>query len=141
MLNLNVTLFIQLIVFLTFMWVLSRFLFKPILSIINERFEKTDGLKTQVLEMEEEIRKKTEKYESMVKEANVKAKDIKNAIKTDGLEEEKSIIRSVRNETKDVIEEKKEGIYKEVEQVKMDMKGEVEAISQSIAEKVLGRRV
>ncbi len=63
MLELNFTFVLQLAAFLTFMWVLTRFFFRPILNVLDERVEKTEGLKKTAQEMEEEVERRTEEYE------------------------------------------------------------------------------
>lgn len=141
MLELNFTFVLQLAAFLTFMWVLTRFFFRPILNVLDERVEKTEGLKKTAQEMEEEVERRTEEYEERLKEARVKSMEIKNALKKEGLDEEKSMLSAVTKDTKDIIEEKKGGIYEDVKKVKMEMEKLAEDISRSIAEKVLGRRV
>ena len=141
MLELNFTFVLQLAAFLTFMWVLTRFFFRPILNVLDERVEKTEGLKKTAQEMEEEVERRTEEYEERIKEARVNSMEKKNALKKEGLDEEKRMVSAVTKETKDIIEEKKGGIYEDVKKVKMEMEKHAEDISRSIAEKVLGRRV
>ncbi len=141
MLELNFTFVLQLAAFLTFMWVLTRFFFRPILNVLDERVEKTEGLKKTAQEMEEEVERRTEEYEKRLKEARAKSIEIKNALKKEGLDEEKSMVSAVIKETKDIIEENKGGIYEDVKKVKMEIEKQAEDISRSIAEKVLGRRI
>lgn len=141
MINLNYTLFIQIIVFLTVLWVLTRFLFKPVINTLDERLEKTEGLNKKGKEIEEEAKKKAAEYEDRLKEERYKALEIRDGLKKDGLEEEKKIIRAVAKEAKDVIEEKKGGIYKDIERVKGELRKQIEEDSRDIAEKVLGRRI
>jgi hypothetical protein len=50
-------------------------------------------------------------------------------------------LSTVTEETRDIVEEKKAGIYKNAELVRMEMEREAGEISRSIAGKVLGRRV
>jgi len=123
------------------MWVLTRFFFRPILNVLDERVEKTEGLKKTAQEMEEEVERRTEEYEKRLKEARAKSIEIKNALKKEGLDEEKSMVSAVTKETKDIIEENKGGIYEDVKKVKMEIEKQAEDISRSIAEKVLGRRI
>lgn len=141
MISLNFTLFLQLAVFLVFLWVLTGFLFKPILSILDERLDKTEGLRIKVAELEEEVRKKAREYKSRIEEARVEAIGVKSAQRKEGLGEERKILGAAIEKTRDIIEKKKEGIYKDAEQVRMEMEREAGEISRSIAGKVLGRRV
>jgi len=141
LINLNYTLFIQIIVFLTVLWVLTRFLFKPVINTLDERLEKTEGLNKKGKETEEDAKKKAEEYEAGLKEARYRALEIRDHLKKDGLEEEKKIIRAVVKEAKDAVEEKKGGIYKDIEYVKSELEKRIEENSRDIAEKVLGRRI
>lgn len=141
MISLNITLIFQIIVFLTFIWILNRFLFKPVLNVLDERLEKTEGLKKKANAIEEEVKEKREGYESKLKEAKEKTKEIKNGLKKEGLYEEKKIVNNAAKEMKEVIEEGKGEIFKEIEQVKTEMEKERKDISHGIAEKVLGRSI
>ena len=78
MINLNYTLFIQIIVFLTVLWVLTRFLFKPVINTLDERLEKTEGLNKKGKETEEDAKKKAEEYEAGLKEARYRALEIRD---------------------------------------------------------------
>ena len=141
MLAINATLLIQAVLFLTFLWVLTRFLFKPVLNVLNERLEKTDGLKKKAIEIEEVVRKKSKEYEDRFKDARARSVEVKNELKREGVEEEKKIISAVTKETKDIIEEKKGGIYRDAEAIKSEIEKQMGEISSILAEKVLGRRV
>jgi len=141
LLNINVTLLIQAALFLTFLWVLTKFLFKPVLTVLNERLEKTEGLKKKAIEIEEVVVVKVKEYEDRFKDARAKSLEVKTELKREGVEEEKKIIAAVTKETKDVIEEKKGGIYKDVEEIKSDIEKQMGEISSILAEKVLGRRI
>jgi len=141
LINLNYTLFIQIIVFLTVLWVLTRFLFRPVINTLDERLEKIEGLNKKGKEIEEEVKKKTAGYEDKLKEARHRALEMREGLKKDGLEEEKKTINAAAKEAKDIIEEKKGGIYKDIERVKSELGKRIEENSRDIAEKVLGRRI
>ena len=141
MLNLNVTFVFQLVMFLLFLWVLSKFLFKPIIQTFDERIEKTEGLTKKVVEIEKEIKSKTSEYEEKRNKARAEAIGIKDNLKNEGLEEEKQLLKAVSQEAKREVEEKKGGIYRDIEQLKMELSKHVDKISSNIVEKVLGRRV
>jgi F-type H+-transporting ATPase subunit b len=121
--------------------VLTRFLFRPVINTLDERQGKTEGLNKKGKEIEEEAKKKAEEYEYRLKEARHWARETRDGLKKDGLEEEKKIIRAVAKEVKDSIEEKKGGIYKDIELVKSELGKRIEENSRDIAEKVLGRRI
>ncbi|MFH2012196.1 MAG: ATP synthase F0 subunit B [Pseudomonadota bacterium] len=141
MISLNFTLVIQLIVFLTVLWVLTRFLFKPVVDTLDERLEKTEGLNKKGREIEDETKMKAEEYQERLKEARNKAKEVRDFLKKEGLEEEKNIIKAGAKEAKDVIEEKKRGIEKEINQTKGELEKQIGVNSLDIVEKVLGRRI
>lgn len=141
MISLNITILIQVFVFLSFLWVLNRFLFRPIITVLEKRKERTEGLHSKAIDTERTVKDKIRNYEERLEEARKKAKEIKEALKKEGLEEERNIINDIISETKDIISEKKGGIYKEVEIVNKGLEKEVSFVSNAIVEKVLGRRV
>ena len=141
MISLNITILIQVFVFLSFLWVLNRFLFIPIITVLDKRKERTEGLHNKAIDAERNVKDKIRNYEERLEEARKKAKEIKEAKKREGLEEERNIINDIISETNDIISEKKGGIYKEADIVNKDLEKEVSFVSNAIAEKVLGRRV
>jgi F0F1-type ATP synthase membrane subunit b/b' len=103
--------------------------------------ERTEGLNKKALDIDKVFKEKIKNYEEMLKEGEKKAKEIKEAVKKEGAEEEKNILDDIIRETNDIIRDKKGGIYKEAEIVNKDLGKEVSLVSNAIAEKVLGRRV
>jgi F-type H+-transporting ATPase subunit b len=120
---------------------LTRFLFRPVINTLDERLEKIEGLNKKGKEIEEEVKKKTAGYEDKLKEVRHRALEMREGLKKDGLEEEKKTINAAAKEAKDIIEEKKGGIYKDIERVKSELGKRIEENSRDIAEKVLGRRI
>lgn len=141
MINLNYTLFIQIIVFLTVLWVLTRFLFRPVIKTLDERAEKIEGLNKKGKEIEEEVKRKTEKYEDRLKEARRGALEMRDGLKKDALEEEKKRIKTVAKEAKDIMENKKKEIYRDIERVRGELEKQIEENSRDIVKTVLGRRI
>ena len=141
MLNLNLTFFFQLVMFLTFLWVLSKFLFKPIIQTFDERIEKTEGSVKKAKELEEQLKIGVDEYEERLNKARVEASAIKEGLKKEGIDEEKNILQQISQKTKEEIEERKVGINKEIQQVKTDIDSQADEISRKIVEKVLGRRI
>ena len=141
MINLNYTLFIQIMVFFAVLWVLTRFLFRPVLKILDERTKKIEGLNKKGKEIEKEIERKTEVYKDSLKGAKQEALKVKDDLKKDALKEEKEEIMAVTKKAKEIIEDKRKEMYKDTELAKKEMKRRIEENSLNIAEKVLGRRI
>ncbi|MDY6856926.1 MAG: ATP synthase F0 subunit B [Thermodesulfobacteriota bacterium] len=141
MISLNITILIQVVIFLSFLWILNKFLFTPIISVLDKRIERTKGLNKKAIDTDKEVHEKIKDYEERLEEARIKAKDIKEAIKKEGVEEERNIINDVIRETNNIIKDKKGGIYKEAQIVNKELKKEINIVSNAIVEKVLGRRV
>ena len=72
MLQLNSTLFLQIINFLLLMWILNRLIFRPFLKMVEEREAKTLGARTQAGDLTVEAEDLKKKYESGVSESTSK---------------------------------------------------------------------
>lgn len=141
MINLNYTLFIQIMVFFAVLWVLTRFLFRPVLKVLDERAKKIEDLNKKEKEIEEETERKMEGYQDNLKEARQRALRMRDELKRDALKEEKEKITAATKEAKDIMEDKRKGRQEEMKLVKKEMEKQIEESSLNIAEKALGRRI
>ncbi|MFH1624841.1 MAG: ATP synthase F0 subunit B [Pseudomonadota bacterium] len=141
MLSLNFTLIIQVVVFLSLLWLLNRFLFKPVENILDERLAKTQGLTAKAEEIERELVEKAKEYEIKLKEARTEGLKARDGLKREGLDEEKAVVSRVTKEAKNSVEEKKGGIYSDAEAVRKELEPQMREISRDISVKLLGRRI
>ncbi|MBI2341282.1 MAG: ATP synthase F0 subunit B, partial [Deltaproteobacteria bacterium] len=98
---------IQLPIFLSVLFGLSYFIFKPITKIIVARREKSEQLLENIRKIEERIKISTDKYASLFEKAREDAHKEKEKIRQVGLSEESSIKTQARKEASVIIRDAK----------------------------------
>ena len=121
--------------------VLKKFLFKPVMKMIEDRQQEIDTMydeadkvkenaKSIQAEYEQKLSVATETSEKMVKEAVARGKD-----------REEEIIRQARADAAAIMDKASADIAQEKKKALNDAKDEISGIAMSIAEKVVGRQL
>ena len=121
--------------------VLKKFLFKPVMKMIQDRqheidtmYDEADQAKQNALSIQAEYEQKlsvaTETSEKMVKEAVARGKN-----------REEEIIRQARADAAAIMDKASADIAQEKKKALNDAKDEISGIAMSIAEKVVGRQL
>jgi F-type H+-transporting ATPase subunit b len=135
------TLFVQMIVFLALVFVLNILLYKPILSIIDRRKKQLEESENEIKLFNESVEKRVAEYEEKLKQAKIKATELKKEIIQEGANQAKNIVDVVRNEIPVIAREFQQKMDKEVEKARLILDSHSKELSAQIAQKVLGRPV
>jgi len=135
------TLVVQMVLFGTLVFALNSLLFKPILSIIDRRKKQLEELENEINLFSESVEKKASEYEDKLKQAKIKASEMKKEIIQEGVDQAKNIVDAVRNEIPVIAREFQQKMDKEVEKAKTILDGHSQRLSMEIAQKILGRPV
>lgn len=135
------TLLIQMVIFLALVFALNLLLFKPILSIIDRRKKQLEEADNEIRLFNESVDKKAAEYEEKLKQAKIKASEMKKEIIQEGANQAKNIVDAVRNEIPVIAREFQQKMDKEVEKAKAVLDGHSKQLSVEIAQKILGRPV
>ncbi|MBI2975271.1 MAG: ATP synthase F0 subunit B [Deltaproteobacteria bacterium] len=127
---------IQLPIFLSVLFGLSYFIFKPITKIITARREKSNKLLENIKEIEERIKVSTDKYASLFEKAREDAHKEKEKIRQLGLSEESAIKTKARKEASLIISKAKAEILESQNKVLSELKANVPAMAEDIIKKI-----
>jgi F-type H+-transporting ATPase subunit b len=139
--NLDKTLILQMINFLIILWILNRFVFKPILGILEKRRERIQQSGQTVQALESRAAQQWESYQRQLQEAKIEANLEKERIKGEGLEAQRKLLEAARTESHSMLEETRKRIGKEVTKARELLIRQAEQIAVEMAEKILGRRL
>ena len=139
MISLNYNVIIELIIFLVMLYVLSKFLIGPVLSVVDARDEKINSMQSHADTLNQETESKIEDYEARMEEARNKAVDEREKIRKSAVTDEEDMLKKARTESADKIAELRERISGEYKEASEKLRQEGEAISKHIAKKILGR--
>lgn len=141
MINVNWSVFVQIINFLFLIWALNLILYKPIRQILARRKEKIDGMEKSIADASSDAEQRGEAFNVGVKEARVKGLSEKEALVQSAADEEKKVIDEINKKSQASLAEIKEKIAKDTEEVKASLQQEVGAFAEAIGQKILGRVV
>ncbi len=115
MININHTLFIQMLDFLFLLFVLNIILYKPLLSKIRERHARIEDLRNKAAALKGEAQKNEEEYTRRIKEAEEKAKEDYVNLISKTLKEKDERISQKQREALEEIRKYEEEINKQIE--------------------------
>jgi F-type H+-transporting ATPase subunit b len=141
MIDINITLFIQMVNFLIFLILMNFVLYRPIRRIVAERkrfiSEKQEGIEG----LEAQARAALLDYDKRLHESRGKGLQKIQELKAAGYEQEKELLRQISEQAAEKGQEMRGRIQKEIAIARMELKHQARAFSVDLAQKILGRKV
>jgi F-type H+-transporting ATPase subunit b len=139
MVDINVSLVVQMVNFLVTIWILNMVLYKPIRKILLERKAKVSGLQADIDGSAQQVKIKEDSYAEGVRQARAAGQKEKEALMQVAQEEEKTIIGKINDSAQAELKAVKEKIAQEMVTVKAALEEEIDAFADAIGQKILGR--
>ncbi|MCG6905886.1 MAG: ATPase [Desulfobacteraceae bacterium] len=141
MVNVDVSLFIQIVNFIVLIWVLNLVLYKPIRKILIQRKEKVLALQQGAETSLEEARAREAAFDQGIKAARARGLKEKDSFLQEAGEEEKRIVGEINAKAQAELAAVREKISRDAEAVRAALQGEVEGFAKAIGQKILGRAI
>jgi len=141
MVEINLTIVIQVIQFLILVFVLNRLLFKPIGQVLAERQQKIASWEEKTQNLQETARLNLEKYENQLTEERLKARESQEQLTKELKEKEDENIKAVSEKAALIVAETQQALEQERERLRVELRQQAKELSQILAEKVLGREL
>jgi F-type H+-transporting ATPase subunit b len=141
MINVDKSVFLQIINFLFLIWALNTVLYKPIRKILLQRKEKIEGLENSIENFEKNAKEKEDAYASGIKDARIKDQKEKEALLISAQNEEKQLIEKINKKAQEDLAQMRNKIAGETESVRASLLKEVDSFAAAIGQKILGRVV
>ena len=141
MIQINITLIIQIINFLVLMLVLNALLYKPVVAKIRERETRIRKDREKAAELGKEVQEQEKRHQEELALARQQGASEKNALSAEAKKKEADILDKARLEASRIVEDMKASIRVEAEQVRKGLDREMASLAKSISEKILGRPV
>jgi F-type H+-transporting ATPase subunit b len=138
MLELNKWFFVQLINFLGLIWILNKFLFKPLLRLLKEREERINGSLDSAKAMDKEKEALLHQIDAKLSETRNKAKTIFEELSKEGFTIQKKFVDAAKKDTAEINKKAKKSLEAEVKKIRESLRKEVEIFSKKIVEKMVG---
>ena len=141
MLKIDYTVFIQIANFLFLLFVLNLFLYKPIRRILEQRREEMrtfEGMIADLKEKAAQFARELEEWSAAAKKEGIREKE---ALRSDGLEGEKGMLREAISSATEKIDQAKKDIDHSVMEARQSLETQLASFSKELAEKMLRRTV
>jgi F-type H+-transporting ATPase subunit b len=135
------SLFLQMANFIILIFILNLVLYRPIRNILTERKKKIQGEQEAIEGARQRAQEAQDSFKVKMGDAKMKGHQEKEGLKQAAQEEEKRLLEEVSQKARADLEAVRAQIAKDAEEAKGKLKGEIEAFSGAIAEKILGRAV
>ena len=141
MVEINLTIVIQVLQFLIVVFVLNRLLFRPINRVMVERQAKISAWEEKTQSLQETARLKLESYENQLRDEKAQAQEGQEQLTNELQQQEEENLRAVSEEASRLVASTQEAIEEETERLRAELRQQAAELSQMLAEKVLGRKV
>ncbi|MEO2065366.1 F-type H+-transporting ATPase subunit b [Thermovibrio guaymasensis] len=133
------TLAVQAVNFLVFMVLINKFLFKPLLELMEEREREVGAVYSEVEALKEKANSLFSQVEELLARAKEEAKAKIDEAVREAREEREKILSEAQEEALKKVEKAKEEIWKSFEEEKAKLEKEAERIAEEIVKKILGK--
>jgi F-type H+-transporting ATPase subunit b len=141
MIDINISLLIQLVNFIVLLIALNFILFKPIQKIMQEREQEMSSAFGDTKAAQDRMQSLLEHYNASLAEAKQKATATYNTIYQQGLDSQRDMISAERTKAGEMLDKARAEIAAAANAARTDLKKEAERLSQEITSKLLGRAV
>ena len=138
-LGVNHTYIYQRFIFIFALIILSQFVFKDFLKLIDDRDEKTKGSETAAVEVQKRAADLSARYESRAREVSGEIKTIFDSYREDAGAEYQNIVGKAKIESQKIIEETRMKVSVEVAEAAKKLQQEVPQIAQTMVQKLLSK--
>lgn len=137
--ELDITFFIQMGLFLFLVYILNVLLYKPVLKVMEERSKKLADLGSDAVSAEKQVEEKLAEYKAKLDAAREEGTAERGKLKKEGLDKEAGILEEAHKSAQDSINEARERITKEKDTALESLRGMVDEMGRTISDKVVGR--
>lgn len=141
MINLNATLLIQLANFLLLMFLLNRLLFRPMMRVLEERRERTEGRRKKAEQLDAEAEAVWSDYQKRIQEAKADADRIRSELVRQADAERQKTVEAATRQAEKTVTEIRARVRAEAEEARGVLRAEAERLASAMAEQILGRSV
>ena len=141
MINLDITLVIQMINFLILLFVLNLILFRPIRNIIKERNQIVDTFNSDIASLTDSAQESMDQFELKIQEARKQGVARVQSMKDEGEVAEVELIAATTQEVQAKIEEARNKVAADIQEARTQLQTQVQAFSVAVTEKILGRSI
>lgn len=139
--DLDLSFFVQLALFITLLVVLKPALFDPMMKLFEEREKRIEGTRHQATKEDERSAKALAKYEAIMTKAREAGSAERDALRAEGMKREAALMAEVRAASAATLEQGRSEISKEASAARQQLRTDAHGLAREMATRVLGREV
>jgi F-type H+-transporting ATPase subunit b len=133
------TLVVHIAIIITMVFVLNRFLFRPVGRVLGERERRTRGRTGEAHETIQRVKESLSRYENSLRQARAEGYGLLEQQQSVAYGERQRKIAAVRQEVEEQIEQRKGEIRTQAEEARGTLRDEAERVAASISSQLLRR--
>jgi F-type H+-transporting ATPase subunit b len=139
--DLDGTIWIQLVLFGIAFFLLRPLVFRPMVALFEARESAIEGSKLEALRLQDEAAAESEEFDEEMRRLRLQAGEERDRLRAEGKRLERAVLDRVREETDRQLAEADKKLASEASKLRADMKSSIPALAQQIASKLLNREV
>lgn len=141
MIALDLSIVWQILLFLVLWLVISKVLFRPYMTLLEEREQKTVGADDDAYSLEHQAEQLRAQYQDAIANATAAGQTTKEAIVQDARQQREALLSDAREEAARILEQVRLEIQSQLARERELAFREADAVAHEMASKILGRKV
>lgn len=139
MIDMDITLVIQIINIIVLMFFLNSVLYKPVRAVLKKRAEKLAGMQGEISKFEKNAQLRQEEVDAKMAKASAKAKAALDSARSDAQAAGAAKLADIKAEADADKEKQMADIKSQLESATKDLQGNLDNFATQMASKILGR--
>ena len=139
MIDINISVLIQMANFLVLLVFLNVVLYRPIRAILKQRQERMEGLSAEASSFRHRLEETEQELVEGRRKAQAEGGNVRGELRNEGLAREKELLAKIQSEMDSEAARMGEQIKDQMAQARQDLLGRVDSFSVVAAQKILGR--
>jgi len=141
MISINVTLIIQLVTFLIFVFLMNLVLYRPIRRIVAQRKQFVDDRQTGIDRLEADAQKSVQEFNARLLDARKEGRQKIQDLKAAAYEREKDLLQQATEQAAGRMQTMRAKVQSDIGQAREQLMTQVRSFSVELAQKILGRSI
>ncbi|MHB8763903.1 MAG: F0F1 ATP synthase subunit B family protein [Deferrisomatales bacterium] len=141
MINLNATLLVQLVNFLLLMFLLDRLLFRPMVRVLEERKERTEGRRKKAAQADAEAESVWATYQKRIQDAKTAADRLRADVARQAEAERQRLVDAATGEAEKAVTTVRARVKAEAAEARKVLEADARRLAADAAHRILGRSV
>ncbi|ABK18265.1 ATP synthase F0 subunit B [Syntrophobacter fumaroxidans] len=141
MISINVTLIIQLVTFLIFVFLMNLVLYRPIRRIVAQRKQFVDDRQTGIDRLEADAQKSVQEFNARLLDARKEGRQKIQDLKAAAYEREKELLQQATEQAAGRMQTMRAKVQSDIGQAREQLMTQVRSFSVELAQKILGRSI